>query len=338
MLLNPAREPPTSLRVPGRAPGAQPGARPGRLAQQALAWFEAELETLLAVTHQAAQAGFDTETCLLAWSLADFLDRRGRWRDWVLAQEAALTAARRLGDDALQARTERSLGRACTELGPLPEAQAHLERALALSRTLADGAGQANTYLAMATVSEYQGAFGQALDQVEQALGLLEEAGDKTGQARALNGVGWFHAQLGHHGEALRCCEQALDALPADQGPPRRGRHLRQHRPRPAAPGPPRGGDRRLPQRCLEMLPRASATWPNAVETLSRLGDCYRAVGDDDGGPRGLGAGAGHPRRFASVPFAAGGRGALDAAPAPREAAAARRGRASPGPEAGRAR
>jgi tetratricopeptide (TPR) repeat protein/transcriptional regulator with XRE-family HTH domain len=309
--LNPAREPPTSLRVPGRAPGLSPAPGPDA-GQQALAWYEAELETLLAVTRQAAQGGFDAETCLLAWSLADFLDRRGRWRDWVLTQEAALTAARRLGDDALQARTERGLGRACTELGLLAEARAHLKRALALSRKLADGAGQANTYLAMATVSEYQGAYDQALEQVERALGLLEEAGDKTGQARALNGVGWFHAQLGHHSEALHYCERALALY--QQTEDRRGA---------AATSDSIGLALQLLGRhaeaiaayraCLEMHHEAGDL-ANESETLSRLGDCCRAIGDD------AGARAAWERALAILdgslrPVAAGGRGTIDAAP-----------------------
>jgi len=207
-LLNPAREAPS---LPVLAPA--PGVRLAHLADagQALAWYAAEYKTLLAAIEQAVAAGFDAHAYLLSWSLADFLDRRGNWHDWVTAQQAALTAANRLGDRALQARTERGLGRAYTELGALPEARAHFERALGLDRELGHRVGQANTYLAMARVDEYQGRYAQAIGHAQQGLDLLREAGDTAGQARALNGIGWFHAQLGNHREAVNCCAEALD-------------------------------------------------------------------------------------------------------------------------------
>ena len=207
-LLNPARDAP-SLRADAPAPGVRPS--PLADAGQALAWYAAEYKTLLAAVNQAVGAGFDADAYLLTWSLADFLDRRGYWREWVDAQQAALTAANRLGDLALQARTERGLGRAYTEVGALPEARAHFQRGLGLDRRLGNRAGQANTHLAIARVLEYQVRYAEALGHAQQALDLFREAGDKAGQGRALNGIGWFHARLGNHHEALNCCIEALD-------------------------------------------------------------------------------------------------------------------------------
>jgi DNA-binding SARP family transcriptional activator len=43
----------------------------------AIAWFTAEHLTLLAAIQHAASTGFDIQTCQLAWTLSDFLDRRG---------------------------------------------------------------------------------------------------------------------------------------------------------------------------------------------------------------------------------------------------------------------
>ena len=279
MVLNPVREPPTNLRVPPRAPGVSPSARMADGAA-ARAWYEAELQTLLAAAQQALQAGFDTEAWLLSWSLAEFLDRRGSWPEWVRTQTVALTAARRLGDGALEARTERGLSRAYTEAGALPEALAHLEHVLDLDRALADSAGQADTHLAIARVLEYQAAYDQAIDHAQQAFRLLEAVGDQTGQARALNGIGWFHAQLGHHREALSCCEQALDLYRLTKD--RRGEattadsiglayHLMGRHAEAIA----------AYQVCLP-IHRDLGDLPNLAETLGRLGDCYRAAGDDD--------------------------------------------------------
>jgi tetratricopeptide (TPR) repeat protein/transcriptional regulator with XRE-family HTH domain len=206
-LLNPAREKPALS-----APALPPGVTPDELADdaQALAWFEAEHKTLLGVIEQAASTGFDTQAWLLSWSLADFLDRRGSWHEWAMAQQIALAAATRLGDLALQARAVRGLGRACTELGALEDARDHFRRALDLDRQLGNDVGQANTYLALARVAEYLGRYDEALGHARQALDLLRAADDTAGQARALNGLGWFHAQAGSYQEALACCEEAL--------------------------------------------------------------------------------------------------------------------------------
>jgi DNA-binding SARP family transcriptional activator/Tfp pilus assembly protein PilF len=207
LLLNPSRGA-SSLSLPEVPAGVSPDALAGP--RQALAWYDADNRSLVAAAVQAAAEAFDTQACLLAWALTDFLDRRGRWQEWVTVQQAALTSATRLGDRALQARAERSLGRACTELGALPDAVLHLRRALELDRQLGNHGGQANTHLALARVFEFQDDYDQALSQARQGLDLLRAAGNVADEAMALNGVGWFHAQLGDHGEALSCCEEAL--------------------------------------------------------------------------------------------------------------------------------
>jgi DNA-binding SARP family transcriptional activator/tetratricopeptide (TPR) repeat protein len=207
LLLNPAREV-SSLSAPALPPGVSPDDLADRA--QALAWYEAEHKVLLTAIAQATGAGFDTYACLLTWSLADFLDRRGSWNDWVTAQQMALPAAIRLGDRALQARTERGLGRAFTELGAFQKAAVHFRRALYLDGELDNLGGQANTHLALARVLEYQHSYRQAIDHARQALSLFRTADDIAGQARTLNGIGWFQVHLGSYQEAVNCCEEAL--------------------------------------------------------------------------------------------------------------------------------
>jgi DNA-binding SARP family transcriptional activator/tetratricopeptide (TPR) repeat protein len=275
LLVNPAREV-LGLGLPAIPAGVSTDA-PADSAQ-ALAWYAAEHKNLLAVTEQAAATGFDTHACLLCWILADFLDRRGSWQEWVIAQQAALSAATRLGDRALQARAARGLGRASTELGALQDARAHLRLALDLDRQLGNREGCANTHLALARVFEYQDDYRRALGHARQALDLLRAAGDITGQARALNGTGWFHAQLGSYAEALSCCEQALSLYRLTQD--RRGEatasdslayachHL--------------GNQSRAItcyQRAVEIF-QDLGDRPNLAGTLTRLGDAYQAAGD----------------------------------------------------------
>jgi tetratricopeptide (TPR) repeat protein/DNA-binding XRE family transcriptional regulator len=277
LLLNPARE---TLSL--AAPALPPGVSPDPLADhaQALAWYDAEHKNMLAAVEQAAGAVFDAEACLLAWSLADFLDRRGSWHDWVIAQQAALAAAVRLGDRGLQVRTERALGRAYTEVGALAEAEACFRRALELDRHPGNAGSRASTHLALARVLEYQGHFGQCLEHTRQALGLYRDAGDTAGQARALNGIGWFQVRLGHYQDAIGCCEQALSLYRHAED--RRGEattcdslgfahyHLGQHARAIACY-----------QQAMESFQEIGER-PNLAETLTHLGDSYYALSHVD--------------------------------------------------------
>jgi DNA-binding SARP family transcriptional activator/tetratricopeptide (TPR) repeat protein len=275
LLVNPAREPP-SLALPTVPAGVRPDV-PADSAQ-ALEWYEAEHKNILAVTELAAAAEFDPHACLLSWILADFLDRRGNWQEWVIAQQAALSAATRLGDRALQARTARGLGRACTEFGALRDADAHLRLALDLDQRLGDRSGRANTYLALARVFEYQGHLRQALSHAGQALDLFRAAADTAGQARALNGTGWFHACLGSYREALSCCEEAVSLYQLTHD--RRGEasacdslaYVCQnlgHRSRAIT----------CYQHAAEIF-RDLGDRPNLARTLTRLGDAQQDAGD----------------------------------------------------------
>ena len=89
-----------SINSPLMLAALAPGAEPERIsdAEQALAWFEAEHRVLMAATGRALEAGFDTHAWQLVWTLSDFLDMRGRWHDWAVAEQIALAATQRLGD------------------------------------------------------------------------------------------------------------------------------------------------------------------------------------------------------------------------------------------------
>ena len=66
----------------------------------ALAWFDAEANTLFSAIALAQEAGFDTHVWQLAWGASMHLVRCGRWADNDWSHLAALAAARRLGDAA----------------------------------------------------------------------------------------------------------------------------------------------------------------------------------------------------------------------------------------------
>ena len=176
---------------------------------QALGWFTAEHLVLLAVVELAAAAGFDRHVCQLAWTLVDFLERRGRWQDYATIQHAALTAAQRLADQRAQARAHGYLAVAYPRLGRSDHAYDHARHALEIYRQLDDRTGQAHVHLQLLASCELQGRHAEALDHAQQALQNFQATGHPRGQANALNAVGWCHAQLGHYAEALTTCRQA---------------------------------------------------------------------------------------------------------------------------------
>jgi DNA-binding SARP family transcriptional activator/tetratricopeptide (TPR) repeat protein len=205
LLLSPTREPITPAEP-------QPGVAQVSFGGQgeALVWLEAERPVLLAAVTQASETGFDVHAWQLPLTLATYLSLRGHWLDWVATQHTAVTAARRIGDKAGQARAERGLGRAYERLCWYQDSFAHLQEALELYRQLGDIGGQADVHLTSARLLEVQGDHAESLSHAEQSLRQFRLAGHEAGHADALNAVGWQHAQLGHYELALAHCQQAL--------------------------------------------------------------------------------------------------------------------------------
>jgi tetratricopeptide (TPR) repeat protein len=245
---------------------------------QAMDWFTAEHATLVAAVHLAARCGFDRHSWQLAWTLVDFLDRRGHWPDWIATQTAALQTANRLADRAAQAHTHRGLGRALARSGRYGEARDHLLRAVDLFGELSHHSGQARTHLDLSSVLGLQESHGPALRHAEAALELYRATGELDGQARALNAIGWDHAMLGDYRRTLTICHRALDLhrQVGDQGGEAATwdslgcahHHLGQHY---------RAVD--CYQRAL-VLRRELGDRHNEADALVHLGDAYHAAGD----------------------------------------------------------
>jgi len=197
----------------------RPGATPGEPADQsqALAWFEAEHQVLLAAATLAAGSGFDAHAWQLPWAMASFLHARGHWQERAAAQRTALAAATRLGDAAAQALSGRLLAIACTHLGDHDQARCHFASSLALYQRLGNRRGEAKIHQNLAVLAERQGRYADALGHAEQALRLFQAVGDKASGADALNNIGWCHGLLGDYQQARAFCRQAL-TLSAETG------------------------------------------------------------------------------------------------------------------------
>jgi DNA-binding SARP family transcriptional activator len=192
-----------------------PGTRPERPGdhRQALAWFEAEHQVLLASVAFAADTGADSHAWQLPSAMTIYLYRRSYSHERVKVMGTALAAATRLDDTLGQAVSLRSLGSAYASTGDYDKARAHLERCLSLYQRLGDRMGEAWTQQNLALLAERQGRYADGLAHSERALYLYQATCHEAGQAEALNSAGWFHALLGDYQRARAICEQSLELI-----------------------------------------------------------------------------------------------------------------------------
>lgn len=192
---------------------ARPGVRPETLpdADAALRWFATELPVLLAAIAAEHATGFDAQVWQLAWTLTDFLERRGRWTEWENAHQAGLRAAQRLADPTGQGHLHRGLGRLRMWQRRSAEALEHYERAEELFVRTGDRNSQARTQHNLCQLADMDGRPEAALAHGERALDLCRTLGDQLGIAKELNTVGWCHAQLDNLEQARRHCAEAVE-------------------------------------------------------------------------------------------------------------------------------
>jgi tetratricopeptide (TPR) repeat protein len=273
LLLNPAME--VVVLAPPR-----PGAAAGQPAdhRQAMAWFEAEHQVLLAAVTHATKSGFDTHAWQLPWAMSPFLHARGHWQESAAALRTALAAATRLGDSAAQALSGRLLANACADLGDYDQARRHCASSLTLYQQLGDRLGEAKVHRSLGALAERQGRYADALGHAEQALRLYQASADKASAAGALNAVGWYHGLLGDYQQARVFCRQAL-TLSAETG----------HRWTQGDAWDSLGyaehqlGNFAEAAACYEhalSIFRASGARVTEVDTLIRLGDTHHAAGE----------------------------------------------------------
>jgi DNA-binding SARP family transcriptional activator/tetratricopeptide (TPR) repeat protein len=258
----------------------QPGTAPEQLAahSDALAWFGAEHQVLLAITDAAAAAGWDSCAWQLAAALTEYLDREGRWHDLTEVARTALAAAERSSDSDGRAHAHSSLGLACLRAGRYDAARSHLLRALDLFGETGATAWQARCRLGLGALLDQQGRHGEARAQAEQALRLYRELGHRAGEAHALENLGWHLALLGDYPDAGACCRRALGLLRETGNP--LGEACAwdtlgyvQHQ---------LGEDAAAMacyQRALDLLEETTDRSAQGT-VLAHLGDTYRAVGD----------------------------------------------------------
>ncbi|MGW7464257.1 tetratricopeptide repeat protein [Streptomyces xantholiticus] len=175
--------------------------------EQALAWFDAERESLLATTHTHAR----TQTAMdLGFALGRYLIWRRRFQDLVTVRAHALEACQALGDTINQAGAWNNLGGALGELRRHTEALDAHQTALDLYLQTGDTHGQAGAWNNLGNTFRELRRHTEALDAHQTALQLHQQTGDTHGQAGAWNNLGNTLGSLKRPAEALDAHQTSL--------------------------------------------------------------------------------------------------------------------------------
>ncbi len=205
LLLQPYRDPITM-------PAIASAVSPELLANHAEArrWFLDEYPVLVTAIGLAFEAGLHTHSWQIAWTVANFFDRSGRWHDLEATQRTALASAQLLDDVQAQMHAHRLLGRAYTRLDQQDQARQHLNQALELARAAGDLTSQAHIHMTLGRIFWLQNRIPEGLQHALMTLELYRAAGHRNGQGYAMNNVGWFYGLLGEYAQGLVYGEQSL--------------------------------------------------------------------------------------------------------------------------------
>ncbi|WP_374982697.1 BTAD domain-containing putative transcriptional regulator [Streptomyces fradiae] len=215
-LLRPRRErsgptgarsgPPGTRQVP---PGAldtvpDPAVPRPRDAADALGWFDAERDNLLAALAHAEEAGHDRHAAALPLALAPYLHARGHIEDELGVLRKAAAAARRLGDPALEAAALTGMAAPYGHLGRVREGLECAREALALTERAGDRVGAAFCLGRIGMFHNALGRYESAIDALHRALVVLSRADAHDEESAVLAALGEAQAALGRHAEALQ--------------------------------------------------------------------------------------------------------------------------------------
>ncbi|MGW4116264.1 GNAT family N-acetyltransferase [Actinosynnema sp. NPDC004786] len=170
----------------------------------AMAWFTAEYDNLLAAIALATAEQLHPYTWQLAWTIPNYAYLTARLRDWIATCADAVAAAARLGERSVEVRLRQSLARALGESGDHAASIAEYTTALEALEELGDVPGRANALNGLADVRLRAGAFADAFDSASEALKLYAGLGDDAATAGTFRLLGRTCQALGDPVEARR--------------------------------------------------------------------------------------------------------------------------------------
>jgi tetratricopeptide (TPR) repeat protein len=195
---------------PAAADGAIPALPALAGSEQALAWARAERASLLACLDHVAETGQHARVIALTADLSGLLRLDGPWTEAITRHQAAIQAARHLGDRLGQANALTDLGDVRRLTGDYPAAARALNQALDIYRGLGNRLGQANALTDLGMVRRLTGNYSAAAQALEQSPDIYRGLGDRLGQANALTELGALQQATGDYPAAAQATEEAL--------------------------------------------------------------------------------------------------------------------------------
>lgn len=178
--------------------------------EHALAWFEAERATLIAIVDAATDSGLLDVAWQLPWVLLSYFYRRSLWDDWISCYQrgldAALASADRYGEGVMYT----GLGVAHSDLRKYTTAIDYHERAHAIFEDLGDPHGQAWNLNNLGVIYVELNRLNEAADCFQRAMPMFRDTGEAQGEAICLNNLGDTARRLGQLDTAIEHLKRAL--------------------------------------------------------------------------------------------------------------------------------
>lgn len=175
----------------------------------ALGWLDAERAGLVAVISMAADAGRDQFVMRLPLVLAEYLQLRRRFDDWLAITTISVDAARRLGDQRSESAALVTLGNLLRQMRRFQEAVTVCQEAVAICRQTGDLLGEAGALNNLANAQHEMGNFDEAIRTQQENLAIGRAAGDRHAEGKALNSLGLSMRRVGRVDEAITAHESA---------------------------------------------------------------------------------------------------------------------------------
>jgi DNA-binding SARP family transcriptional activator/predicted negative regulator of RcsB-dependent stress response len=170
----------------------------------AVDWYAAEHDNLLAAFHAARAGGHHRHTYRLVLAMRPHFNRGTPFELWVATHEPALDAARLVGDRRAEGRLLGGLGTACVASGQYRTALRYSQQALAIGEELDASDDRFSALTNLGNAYRRLGDLDAALEFSTRALAVAQGLGEPRQTAVAHNNLADRHLHAGRPAEALR--------------------------------------------------------------------------------------------------------------------------------------
>jgi tetratricopeptide (TPR) repeat protein len=180
---------------------------------EAIHWYEAERDNLVAATGTAARTGLHRLSWQLAIVLRAIFMGLNPFQDWLATSRIGLESARLDGERHAEAELQESLGMAYTQAGQLDMGEHHYQAALTIRRELADDRGEALTLNGLGLLQLRRRELVRARTSIELSLEKFRAIGDAYWATIMSMNLAGIAAELGSTATAERLANGALTTL-----------------------------------------------------------------------------------------------------------------------------